>query len=478
MKVCLFAEGCYPYTVGGASAWTQMLISSLSDIEFAVQTVIVSKEESGKFKYKLPPNVTEIKEAYLNDTDNTTKSRRHLRMSKKEKEAFRGLVFGQNIQWNLLFDFFYGTNVSVNDVLMGKDFFEIVKEYYDIFYNRTVFTDFLWTFRSVFLPVFLLLKNNIPSADVYHSISTGYAGMLGCCAKHIYKRPLLLTEHGIYTREREEEIIRINWTKGVYKDLWISHFYKLSHCIYDRADWVVSLFGGARELQEDIGCSAHKTEVISNGIDIDQFKSLPQKEIDDGFIDVGAVVRVSPIKDIKTMITVFSYAKERDHRLRLYIMGPDDEDPEYFSECKDLVETLGVKDIIFTGRINVKEYLGKMDIILLTSISEGQPLSIMEAMAAGKPCVTTKVGDCYDILNAGDASGACGIVVPVMNVSQLANAIITLAKDPKLRKKYGENGIKRVKEKYVDKDFLERYHEIYKTMYTGREPRKIGWDRI
>ena len=473
MKVCLFAEGCYPYTVGGASAWTQMLISSLSDIEFAVQTVIVGKEESGKFKYKLPPNVTEVRETYLNDTDNVIKSSKRLRMSKREREAFRGLIFGQDVNWELIFDMFYDTTISVNDVLMGKDFFDIVQEYYDLFYNRTVFTDFLWTFRSVFLPVFLMLKNTIPSADVYHSISTGYAGILGCCAKHIYKRPLLLTEHGIYTREREEEIIRINWTKGVYKDLWISHFYKLSHCIYERADWVVALFDGARDLQEDIGCSNSKTEVIPNGIDIDSFSNLQGKDAGEPYINIGAVVRVSPIKDIKTMITAFSYAKEREPRLRLYIMGPDDEDPGYAEECKDLAKTLNVQDVIFTGRINVKEYLGKMDMCLLTSISEGQPLSIMEAMAAGKPCVTTKVGDCYDILNASDPPNACGIVASVMNVSQIANAIITLAKDPDMRRRMGENGIKRVKEKYVDKDFLQRYNDIYKTMFTGREPRKI-----
>jgi len=473
LKVCLFAEGCYPYTVGGASAWTQMLISSLSDIEFAVQTVIVGKEESGKFKYKLPPNVTEVRETYLNDTDNVIKSSKRLRMSKREREAFRGLIFGQDVNWELIFDMFYDTTISVNDVLMGKDFFDIVQEYYDLFYNRTVFTDFLWTFRSVFLPVFLMLKNTIPSADVYHSISTGYAGILGCCAKHIYKRPLLLTEHGIYTREREEEIIRINWTKGVYKDLWISHFYKLSHCIYERADWVVALFDGARDLQEDIGCSNSKTEVIPNGIDIDSFSNLQGKDAGEPYINIGAVVRVSPIKDIKTMITAFSYAKEREPRLRLYIMGPDDEDPGYAEECKDLAKTLNVQDVIFTGRINVKEYLGKMDMCLLTSISEGQPLSIMEAMAAGKPCVTTKVGDCYDILNASDPPNACGIVASVMNVSQIANAIITLAKDPDMRRRMGENGIKRVKEKYVDKDFLQRYNDIYKTMFTGREPRKI-----
>lgn len=66
-------------------------------------------------------------------------------------------------------------------------------------------------------------------------------------------------------------------------------------------------------------------------------------------------------------------------------MGPADEDVKYAQECYDLVESLGTKDIEFTGRVNVKDYLGKMDFTLLTSISEGQPLTTLRAMQAHKP---------------------------------------------------------------------------------------------
>ena len=71
--------------------------------------------------------------------------------------------------------------------------------------------------------------------------------------------------------------------------------------------------------------------------------------------------------------------------LKLWIMGPTDEDEKYAQECFDLVDSLGVSDIEFTGRVNVKEYLGRMDFTILTSISEGQPLTILESYAAHKP---------------------------------------------------------------------------------------------
>ena len=79
-------------------------------------------------------------------------------------------------------------------------------------------------------------------------------------------------------------------------------------------------------------------------------------------------------------------------------MGPADEDVKYAQECYDLVESLGTKDIEFTGRVNVKDYLGKMDFTLLTSISEGQPLTILESYAAHKPVIATDVGNCRELI--------------------------------------------------------------------------------
>lgn len=69
---------------------------------------------------------------------------------------------------------------------------------------------------------------------------------------------MLLTEHGIYTREREEEIIRADWVVPSFKDRWIRFFYLLSEEIYRRAFRVTSLFHNARKTQVDMGCDADK----------------------------------------------------------------------------------------------------------------------------------------------------------------------------------------------------------------------------
>lgn len=72
---------------------------------------------------------------------------------------------------------------------------------------------------------------------------------------------------------------------------------------------------------------------------------------------------------------------------------------------------LGVRDLIFTGRVNVVEYMEKLDFTILTSISEGQPLSVLESLAARRPCVTTEVGCCRELLEGapGDDFGVAGL---------------------------------------------------------------------
>jgi glycosyltransferase involved in cell wall biosynthesis len=80
----------------------------------------------------------------------------------------------------------------------------------------------------------------------------------------------------------------------------------------------------------------------------------------DGFIDIGAIARIVPIKDIKTMIYAFSLLCDEMDNVRLHIMGSTDEDEEYYEECLQLIRDLELKNIIFTGRVDVHDYLKKL----------------------------------------------------------------------------------------------------------------------
>ncbi len=466
MKICIVAEGCYPYVVGGVSSWIHSMIKTFPDYQFIVLAIVANRSMRGKFVYELPENVVEVRELYLQDYDwkgRRTQRRKRLKLGRAEYDALRSLLVNQQVDWDTLFAMFAEKEFLLNDLLMGADFLHAVQECYRLHYSEIVFSDFLWTMRSMYLPLFLTLRTKLPEADVYHCVATGYAGILGCMAKRRFGCDLLISEHGIYTREREEELIRASWVEGIYKNIWIDQFRKMSQLAYNEADIVTSLYAHARELQIELGCPEEKLRITPNGVNTGRFRGLSRPEnMPPDMIHVGAVARVTPIKDIKTLIRAFDYAKRQVPNLKLWIMGPTDEDEEYARECFEMVELMHLTDIEFTGRINVTDYLGGIDMTILTSISEGQPLTILEGYAAHIPAIATDVGNCRGLIyGESDDFGEAGILTHIMNVEEIADAMVKLAKHPMRREQMGEAGYRRVMAKYKIEDMEQTYRDIY-----------------
>lgn len=174
------------------------------------------------------------------------------------------------------------------------------------------------------------------------------------------------------------------------------------------------------------------------------------------------------------MIQAFAFAKEREPRLKLWIMGPMDEDEGYARECFEQVEALGVQDVVFTGRIDIRDYLGRMDMTILTSLSEGQPLTILEGYAAHKPVIATDVGNCKGLVyGETDDFGPAGIITHIMNVEEIAQAMVDLARNEPMRLAMGESGYKRVMFRYKIQHMRETYRKIYKDF---ADSMKIEWE--
>ena len=116
--------------------------------------------------------------------------------------------------------------------------------------------------------------------------------------------------------------------------------------------------------------------------------------------------------------------------------------------------------------MNVTEYLGRMDMTILTSISEGQPLTILESFAASKPVIATDVGDCRGLIygnKIGDKEA--GILTHVMNVEEISDAIVKLATNEELCKFMGQVGRKRVAKYHRIEEINDRYRDLYKEIY-------------
>jgi len=225
MRVCLICEGSYPYVPGGVSSWVQMLCSQFQDVEFVVWAIATTREEMPGYACRIPENVKEIRTLYLGDAA-FKKSGRKIRLTKEEKETLKGLLSGSvdAVNWTGVLDLAKQHHQHMSDFLMSESFFDVCMEEYHRQNSKKVFLQFLWNFRGIYFPLMYILSQEIPKADIYHAVSAGYAGILGSCASYVEGVPLLLSEHGIYTREREEDIIRSNWVAGEFKGLWIDFF--------------------------------------------------------------------------------------------------------------------------------------------------------------------------------------------------------------------------------------------------------------
>lgn len=462
MRVCLILEGCYPYVRGGVSTWAQEYIKSNSEIEFILWTVHAERKNAKKSFYTLPENVIEMREIFLEDAYCGKRSRK--REEKACETILQSLSFilhEQDHNWNELFEKCIENKINTFDLGNSESFLNFAFALSESSNETIGLSDAFYGLRSMLLPLYFLLQQDIPEADLYHAAVTGYGGMLGAMAKYVTGKPFILTEHGIYPREREEELLQSNWIIPSLCNTWNTLFYNLSRCAYTYANKVTALFKDASMKQIEIGCPPEKCTIIANGIHYEQFKDIASRE-NEAEINIGAFLRFAPIKDIKTLIYAFFELNRRITKVNLYLLGGTD-DAAYKEECMALIERLKLKNVFVQGHVDTAAYLAKMDFTVMSSISEGQPLAILESLAAARPCVTTNVGNCKELLEEPeDGFGQAGYCCIPMDSVGLAEAMLKLCLDPALRIKLGNNGRNRIKNSYTHAVMKKKYLEVYR----------------
>ena len=462
MRICLILEGSYPYTFGGVSSWMHNFIKALPEHEFVLWVIGAKAKDRGVFRYELPDNVVEVHEVFLDDALKVRAGKRDkFKLTEEENKALSELLDCERPNWDVLFKMYQDKKYNPTSFLMSENFLTILTNLCKDKYPYVAFAETFHTIRSMLLPVLYLMGSEVPEAEMYHTICTGYGGLLASLAKYKTGKPVILSEHGIYSREREEEIIRAQWVIPAFKRQWIKFFYMLSDAVYQRATFITALFGNASKTQIELGAAPEKCHVIANGIHYKKFCDIPLKE-DDGMVDIGAVVRLAQIKDVKTLIYSFYELTTMRSNVRLHILGGVD-DEEYAKECYELVEQLGLKNVKFTGQVNVIEYMEKLDFTMLTSISEGQPLSVLESFAARRPVVTTDVGCCRQLIEGeeNDHFGIAGFYAPPMHREALAKAMDRMCANREMRLRMGEIGQARVEKFFQHPKMMENYNKLY-----------------
>jgi len=452
--VCILLEGSYPFITGGVSAWVHDLISSLPEIDFKLFTI--SPEKDQPLRYELPPNVIECRDILIGEPSGTVfKSPRKKVRLMKEIWNFHQLM-RENKETNVkemirmipantfLFQLAVKSRIGWKMITMGNR------------RNNPLypFSDYYWAWKSSHDMLFSVLAAEAPEADIYHAVSTGFAGLAALTAKFRQNKPFLLTEHGLYHKEREMEIRKTSIVRGYQRDMWTKMYNKISLICYRKADHITALFEENRQKQLELGAPADRTEVIPNGIDVERFTI--KREPRPGF-HVGLVGRVVPIKDIKTFISTCKIVADKIPEARFYCIGPTDEDEGYFEDCKLLVENLKLQDVFeFTGRKDVRDYYKFLDVLLLTSVREAQPLVFLEGYCAGVPAVSTIVGNVPELLNFDER-----FLAPSKDSSKLAEGIMYIRNNPGEMENLRVKNYEKVLNFYDKKDLHRRYREMY-----------------
>ncbi len=482
IDILIIAEGTYPYISGGVSTWIHQLITNMKEFKFGILFLGSRKEDYKNIKYKLPENLIYLKEIFLFNEVNL-KSPKLLNRCKGDPKSFLPL-FEEDIKdyEKFLNPDFYKKEFSYDCFLNNKDMYYFIEELYKKRNTKLHFLDFFWTIKNVLNPLWSIfndiddvLKQKI---SLLHVPSTGYAGFVGASIKQQLNIPFVLTEHGIYTRERKIDIIQAKWIKETpvfhnyydldpLKKIWIDFFMNIGKITYDKADKITSLYDGARKLQISLGAKPEKTMIIPNGIDVKGLAPLRKDSIPKRIAFLGRVVK---IKDVKTLIKAFKILTLKAQDVECWIVGPEDEEPEYARECKELVKNLGIENkLIFKGFMNIRDLFPQVGLVTITSISEGMPMVILESFAAGIPFVATDVGSCRQLIEGGlneedKAIGPAGFVVNVGDATALAESYYKILYDEELYKNFQKNAIERVEKFYTLEKMIDNYKRLYEEL--------------
>lgn len=481
--VCLILEGTYPYVTGGVSSWAHGLIKEQSHLTFHLLSIMPRDGELTR-KYDLPSNVIGLTTLRLNDLPKGASINSGLasRLHRALREPLAKLTSNKPMtlaDLKQMIDVLKGSRANLGaEALLDREeaWNQLVDLYEEAFPNHS-FLDYFWSYRAIAGGVYSVLLAPLPQANVYHALSTGYAGLMAARAKVETGKAVFVTEHGIYTNERRIEVTTADWLESTaskaltidaprrdLRDMWIDSINNFSRVCYEACDRIITLFAGNQHSQIEDGAPVEKLQVIPNGVPVQHYAALAHRR--QATPTIGLIGRVVPIKDIKTFIRACGLLRQTTPDLRAYVIGPTDEDKEYYAECMNLVQLLGLEQVIsFTGQAKVEDYLPQIDVMVLTSISEAQPLVMLEAGAAGIPMVATDVGSCRELIEGtpeeAPALGSGGIVTPLASPASTADAVFTLLSNNALY----ENASRAIKTRIAQYYNETIQQQAYRTLY-------------
>ena len=464
--VTMLTEGTYPHVHGGVSTWCDQLVKGMPDVDFHLVSLTGTGREP--VTWELPPNVRR-------HTSVPTWGPRPGRARAPYGRARRHFV-----------DAYERFLLSFLDPAASADFGESLMALARLaregslpaaLRTESALRSLMWIWTMPHLPTAAArptvhdaltatdllehalrpLGTRVPADSVAHAVSSGLATLPALAAHHLDGVPFLLTEHGIYLRERYLGYRR-DAQRWPVKAFMLGFYRELNSYGYRAADLITPCNRYNRRWEERGGADPDRIRTVYNGVDPHAFPHAgPEPEVP----TLTWCGRVDPIKDLETLLRAYAGVRAELPETKLRLFGPVPPGGEdYRTRLEKLAAELGVTDgLTFEGRISeVWKAYAAGHVVMLSSISEGFPFSLIEAMSCGRTTVSTDVG------GVREAVGDTGLVVPPREPEKMAAAALTLLKDDERRLRLGELSRQRVIDRFTLKRSVDNFRTIYQEL--------------
>ena len=478
-SVLMTTEGTYPYFKGGVSTWCDQLVTKMPDVRFHIFAVVPSPKQP--LSYKLPENVASCRPFPLWGTElagaqdaifSRTYSRRlrttetviHEQFAAPFAMAVRSFLEPESSPERLAAAF-----MALQTYFAEFDYAKTMgsPEAWSIFLDgcarwlprpdrpnleeATICMRWLLRYLSV-------VSIPYPEVDVVHASMAGLAGVPGTLSKLRNGSAFLLTEHGIYLREL---YVALSRTSNSYRCRKFLHSLNgaLVRMNYHYADCVTSLGEFNEKWQIRIGADARKILFVPNGVDPELFQPRPEKRPER--VTVVTLARIYPLKGIDVLLNAAAIVTKRVPDVRFLILGEVADKP-YYERCLRIVEERALQDVVEWGETSTPyEAYNQAHVFVLSSISEGMPYGVLEAMLSGCPVVATDVGNVADVLSG------TGVLAKPKDPEDLARALLTVLDGPEAKPRrdlLASRALHRAREEYTIEKCVTRFENLYETL--------------
>lgn len=465
-RVALVTEGTYPGNGGGVSVWCDQLVNGLPSIDFQVVAITLSRREP--LRWPLPDNARlanlPIWDRSLEDTESSTgavvAAVRHLvevlvsapAAEPDDDARFAGALAGMIAASR------EGTlAASIRQPELCAVFTDALQRDPRLRVEHGASLLDISRLAEAFSHLFRPLLMDIGPVDLVHCSAAGLPLLVALSAKYRRGVPFVVTEHGLFLRERYLGVERE--VDGPVMKAVILRFYQLLNRLgYAEAALIAPVSEFNRRWQVRMGAPSERIRLIHSAVEPADF---PVRLAEPPEPSISWLGRIDPIKDLHTLIRAAAVVRDRrpDAVVRIYGSATPAE-RGYLASCHRLVDELDLQGVVrFEGRVpHAMDAFHASQISALSSISEGFPYTVLESMACGVPVVGTDVG------GVTEAIGQAGRSVPARDPEAMGNACLELLDSATLRRSMGLEGRQRVERMFSLDQMLTTHDEVYASL--------------